>query len=562
MRAELVERSRQAAPASLASESARHETLAFCNATLRDLDSLREPRYSPDLSILFPRTPEEQELYQALLVRSWDNDTAREVKNEYRALLNGVKKDAALARKLVAKLGPGTHTLSNGDVVVISRDRSGNVRVRTTRSDGSSQEVSYNEKSPQDVRVEERSAEGRSTVTERHGQTVSKTEGRVETSYSLDDQGCPVRERRGPGHDDFVKTTVNKDGSTDTRELLYYQDEVEEGEDAGVYEDTHEPGRGPKKHKDAGAGRAIERLEARNPKVITAEMLRGLVVQATADLDNQAAGREYQDLKKYVTENWTKLDEEAKQVWQIYERYVYDAQAAGQTGIRMQDYEEMKKEMAEVSGPSDRPHRYRDAGAGEAIEEFRRLNPEEITPEMLARLIQDATRDFDNQAAGTEYQDLKDFLAEVSDRLTPEARQVWEIYEKYVQAAQAKGQTGIEDSEHRKMLREMGEVSESEYQDESAARAIEDLEAQNPSRIDERLLVDLILRATVDADNQSAGAEYDDLKKYVTENWAKLTPEAKDKWQVYERFVYDARAKGETGLTGIQFLRMMGELFG
>jgi hypothetical protein len=445
LRADLVQRNRQVAPASLASESARQETLAFCNSTLRDLDSLRELRYSPDLSILFPRTPEEQELYRALLVRSRDNDTAREVKNEYRALLNDIKKDAALARKLVAKLGPGTHTLSNGDVVVISRDRSGNVRVRTTRSDGSSQDVAYNEDSPQDVRIRERSVDGQTTVTERHGQSVSRTEGRVETSYSLDDQGCPVRERRGPGHDDFVKTTVNEDGSTDTRELLYYQDEVEEGEDAGVYEDTHEPAR--------------------------------------------------------------------------------------------------------------RPHRYRDAGAGKAIEELRRRNPEEITPEMLIRLIQDATQDFDGQAAGREYQDLKDFMAEVSDRLTPEARQVWEIYEKYVHAAQAKGQTGIEDSEHQKMLREMGEVSESEYQDEGAAQAIEDLEARNPSRIDGRLLVDLILRATVDADNQSAGAEYDDLK-------AKLTPEAKDKWQVYERFVYDARAKGETGLTGPEYLRMMGELFG
>ncbi len=452
IRADLVERNRQVAPASLTSEAARQEALAFCDTALRDLDSLREARYPPDLSILFPRTPEEQELYRALLVRSADNDTAREIKKEYRALLNDIKKDAALARKLVSRLGPGTHTLSNGDVVVISRDRSGNVRVRTTRADGSSQEVSYNESSPQDVRIRERSADGQTTVTERRGQTVSRTEGRVETSYSLDDQGRPVRERRGPGYDDFAKTTVNKDGSTDTRELVYYQDEVEDGEDAGVYEDTHEPAR--------------------------------------------------------------------------------------------------------------RPHRYRDAGAGKAIEELRRRNPEEITPEMLARLIQDATQDFDGQAAGREYQDLKDFVAEFSDRLTPEARQVWEVYEKYVQSAQAKGQTGIEYSEHQKMLQEMGEVSESEYQDESAARAIEDLERKNPRRIDERHLVDLILRATVDADNQSAGAEYEDLKKFVTENWAKLTPEAKEKWQVYERFVYDARSQGQTGLTGLEFLRMMGELFG
>jgi hypothetical protein len=566
LRADLVAKARETAPTGTLTEIEKQQALSFYNSTLHDLDQIRDPKYVQDLAVCFPRLPEEQELYAALLIKRSDNDTAREVKGEYRQLLNSIKRDASLARRLFSKLGPGTHHLSNGDVVHISRDKRGNISVRTEHPDGSSKEVSYNLRTPGDARVQTTSADGHTTVTQRRGQTVTRKEDRVETTYSLDRQGRPVREARGPGHDDYTRTTVNRDGSTDTRELLYYSDEVEEGEDPAVYEDTHQPPRGREYH-DAGAGRAIEKLKASNPETITADMLRKLVVSATADLDNQAAGKEYQDLKDFVTQNWDKLDKDAKQAWQVYERYVYDAKAKGQTGINIQDFEAMKDEMAEIAGKVEKPQKYHDAGAGEAIEKLKASNPKVITADMIRELVVSATADFDNQAAGKEYQDLKDFVTQNWDKLDKDAKQAWQVYERYVYDAKAKGQTGIYAKDFEAMKDEMAEIGGGgekprKYRDAGAGKAIEDFRRNEPDKITPDMLRNLIVAATIDPDNQSAGKEYQDLKDYVGQVEDKLTPEAKRMWEIYESFVQRARDRGQTGMTPEQYLRMMGELFG
>jgi hypothetical protein len=553
LRADLVAKARETAPTGTLTEIEKQQALSFYNSTLHDLDQIRDPKYVQDLAVCFPRLPEEQELYAALLIKRSDNDTAREVKGEYRQLLNSIKRDASLARRLFSKLGPGTHHLSNGDVVHISRDKRG-------------KEVSYNLRTPGDARVQTTSADGHTTVTQRRGQTVTRKEDRVETTYSLDRQGRPVREARGPGHDDYTRTTVNRDGSTDTRELLYYSDEVEEGEDPAVYEDTHQPPRGREYH-DAGAGRAIEKLKASNPETITADMLRKLVVSATADLDNQAAGKEYQDLKNFVTQNWDKLDEDAKQAWQVYERYVYDAKAKGQTGINIKDFEAMKKEMAEIGKGGEKPQKYHDAGAGEAIEKLKASNPKVITADMLRELVVSATADLDNQAAGKEYQDLKNFVTQNWDKLDKDAKQAWQVYERYVYDAKAKGQTGIYAKDFEAMKDEMAEIGGGgekprKYRDAGAGKAIEDFRRNEPDKITPDMLRNLIVAATIDPDNQSAGKEYQDLKDYVGQVEDKLTPEAKRMWEIYESFVQRARDRGQTGMTPEQYLRMMGELFG
>jgi CHASE2 domain-containing sensor protein len=564
LRADLVAKARETAPTGTLTEIEKQQALSFYNSTLHDLDQIRDPKYVQDLAVCFPRLPEEQELYAALLIKRSDNDTAREVKGEYRQLLNSIKRDASLARRLFSKLGPGTHHLSNGDVVHISRDKRGNISVRTEHPDGSSKEVSYNLRTPGDARVQTTSADGHTTVTQRRGQTVTRKEDRVETTYSLDRQGRPVREARGPGHDDYTRTTVNRDGSTDTRELLYYSDEVEEGEDPAVYEDTHQPPRGREYH-DAGAGRAIEKLKASNPETITADMLRKLVVSATADLDNQAAGKEYQDLKNFVTQNWDKLDEDAKQAWQVYERYVYDAKAKGQTGINIKDFEAMKKEMAEIGKGGEKPQKYHDAGAGEAIEKLKASNPKVITADMLRELVVSATADLDNQAAGKEYQDLKDFVTQNWDKLDKDAKQAWQVYERYVYDAKAKGQTGINIQDFEAMKDEMAEIAgkvekPQKYHDAGAGEAIEKLKASNPKVITADMIRELVVSATADFDNQAAGKEYQDLKDFVTQNWDKLDKDAKQAWQVYERYVYDAKAKGQTGIYAKDFEAMKDEM--
>ena len=134
---------------------------------------------------------------------------------------------------------------------------------------------------------------------------------------------------------------------------------------------------------------------------------------------------------------------------------MYDAKAKGQTGIYAKDFEAMKDEMAEIGGGGEKPRKYRDVGAGKAIEDFRRNEPDKITPDMLRNLILAATIDPDNQSAGKEYQDLKDYVGQVEDKLTPEAKRMWEIYESFVQRARDRGQTGMTPEQY---LRMMGEL--------------------------------------------------------------------------------------------------------
>lgn len=342
LQAQILARVRETAPSGELPEVARNEVLGFFHSVVRDIDHLRAPRYPQPLDRYFPWNAEERELNTALHVKESDNGTARGIKGEYRQVLNEIKKDRNLAETMVRKMGVGTHRLSNGDTVRISRDREGNVLVRTQRPDGSTKEVSYNERVPGDARIESSSKDGRTTVTERTGQAVSRSDGKVETRYSLDAKGRPLREERGPAHDDYTSTTVNPDGSTDTRELIYYPDDP--GEEA-VYEETHEPPRRGRIYQDEGAGRAIEQLRQENPKHITDDRLVQLVLTATADTDNQSAGREYQDLRKFVQENWSKLTPDAKAKWQIYERFVQDAKSKGQTGMPIQDYMKMMLQL-------------------------------------------------------------------------------------------------------------------------------------------------------------------------------------------------------------------------
>ncbi|MGI5844987.1 MAG: hypothetical protein ACOX9B_12530, partial [Candidatus Xenobium sp.] len=280
-----------------------------------------------------------------------------------------------------------------------------------------------------------------------------------------------------------------------------------------------------------------------------------------------AAGKEYQDLKNFVTQNWDKLDEDAKQAWQVYERYVYDARAKGQTGINIQDFEAMKDEMAEIAGKVEKPQKYHDAGAGEAIEKLKASNPKVITADMIRELVVSATADFDNQAAGKEYQDLKNFVTQNWDKLDEDAKQAWQVYERYVYDAKAKGQTGIYAKDFEAMKDEMAEIGGGgekprKYRDVGAGKAIEDFRRNEPDKITPDMLRNLILAATIDPDNQSAGKEYQDLKDYVGQVEDKLTPEAKRMWEIYESFVQRARDRGQTGMTPEQYLRMMGELFG
>lgn len=168
-----------------------------------------------------------------------DNDDARGIKQEYRDSYNEAKKERARAARIAAKLGPGVHHLSNGDTVTVSKNpKTGDTTVTTQKTDGSTKAVTLNEKDPTRVDVKKISPDGTEDDLSMDGTTVTRAhvdeQGETSTQYSLDEYGRPVRERRGPQDDDDERTVVNPDGSTDTRDQIYTDDEGQP-----VYEDHH-----------------------------------------------------------------------------------------------------------------------------------------------------------------------------------------------------------------------------------------------------------------------------------------------------------------------------------
>ncbi len=533
------------------SEAEKAQNTEYLNASLNAAELLSEAKYSSDLGGIFPWPLNDKIIEWATAKKACDNDEAVQVKKEYKELYLELKKGLSHAQMLEKKLGPGTHQLTdkNGKIIAtvhITKDKSGNVTVSLVKPDGSKEECHYNEKNPGDVRIEKTDKNGKKETLERKGTTCTSTKDGVTTSYSVDEQGRPVREKKGPGADDSEKTVVNNDGSTDDYQLIYYDDNNQP-----VYEHTHKD---PKetKYQDAGAGKAIEALKKQNPNgQISADQMYKLIIDATADYDNQAAGKEYEDLKKFVQANEKRLSPDAKAMWEVYDKYVQEAKKKGQTGIDAGEYEKMKKEMKEP--------KYQDAGAGKAIEALKKQNPNgQISADQMYKLIIDATADYDNQAAGKEYEDLKKFVQANEKRLSPDAKAMWEVYDKYVQEAKKKGQTGIDAGEYEKMKKEM---KEARYHDVGAGKAIEALKEQNPNgQISADQMYKLIIDATADYDNQAAGKEYEDLKKFVQANEKRLSPDAKAMWEVYDKYVQEAKKKGQTGIDAGEYEKMKKEM--
>ncbi|MBL7686081.1 MAG: hypothetical protein JNK65_08630 [Deltaproteobacteria bacterium] len=94
---------------------------------------------------------------------------------------------------------------------------------------------------------------------------------------------------------------------------------------------------------DLSSARAIMSLNGKES--VSAQEMKDTIIKATRDLDNNAAGKEYVDLKKFVTDNRSKLSCEAKQQFSIYEKYVKASHARGQTGIPLNEYRKMIAEM-------------------------------------------------------------------------------------------------------------------------------------------------------------------------------------------------------------------------
>jgi hypothetical protein len=540
-------------------ETERNEGINYLNNSMAAVEKFSETKYPRDLSCLFPPASDDKTIHDATVPRENDNDEAKEVRSEYKELFQEIKKDLSYAKLLASKLGPGTHELTDKNgrkiaTVIINEEKDGDVHVSIEKPDGRKTEVTYNEEKPGDCTIEKTDKHGRKESMKREGTNCSRTRDGKTESYDVDDEGRVVREKSGPGSDDREKTVVNKDGSTDDYTLIYYDENNEP-----VYDHDHKDPKSPE-YKDAGAGQAIEALKKENPKgKITGDQMEKLIIDATKDPDNQAAGKEYEDLKKFVDQNKSRLSPDAKAKWEVYDKHVQEAKQKGQTGIPFDEYEKMKKEIHEAKGKTE----YKDASAGKAIDALNKENPKgEISGDQMEKLIIDATKDFDNQAAGKEYEDLKKFVDQNKNRLSPDAKAKWEVYDKYVQEAKHKGQTGIPAGEYAKMKKEIHEAKGKEhYEDAGAGKAIDALNKENPKgEITGDEIYKLIVDGTKDLDNQSAGKEYDDLKKYVEQNWNRLSPEAKAKWEVYEDFAREARARGESGMNQEDYQIMLREM--
>ncbi len=314
-------------------------------------------------------------------------------------------------------------------------------------------------------------------------------------------------------------------------------------------------------YKDAGAGAQLNALAAQNktPGSVSGKEMMDAIIKGTADLDGQAAGKEYGDIAKFVRENEQLLSPEAKAAFAVYDKHAKAAQARGQTGIDLRDFHRMTNEMAATLRPP-----FRDATTAQALTALKNGNPQpgSISGREMTDAIINGTRDLDGQAAGREFADISKFVKENGNLLSPEAKRAFATYERYAKNAQAKGQTGIPMGDYMRMQAEMRMVSAPGYKDRGAAMAINQLAANNttPGSISGKEMADAINRGIADLDNQAAGREFADFAKFARENQHLLSPDAKKAFAVYEKHARAAQARGQTGIPVAEIRRMQQEM--
>lgn len=332
------------------SEKEMAKGISYFDEVMNSLKKYTETKYSYDLERIFPWPTNDKIIERTTTPRKYDNEAALEIKDGYKKLYMEMKHDLNYAKKLVEKLGDGTHELVDGNqkkiaTVSIIKDKSGDIVVSINKPDGSKLQISYNENIKDVYKIEKMDINGNEEILERNGTTCTRTKNNVFEKYYIDESGKIIKEESGPRSDDYKKTVINKDGSTGTFILIYIDDEGKP-----VYEITHKPSKAYNDYEDVSACNAIEALKEKNPDGnITALEMYKLIIDATSDPDNQAAGKEYKELVRFVENNWNRLSPEAKKIWQIYQDYALRARNDGETGLSKDQYDEMERKVRELS---------------------------------------------------------------------------------------------------------------------------------------------------------------------------------------------------------------------
>ena len=265
-----------------------------------------------------------------------------------------------------------------------------------------------------------------------------------------------------------------------------------------------------------------------------------------------------------MKENHQLLSPDAKQAYAMYEKAALEANKKGSTSIgTLEKFDKLVKDMGNVGAkPTPKPgyempidtrkHPQVDASAAKSLEELGAKNPGpgSISGKEMAAAIKAGTQDLDNQAAGSEYKQIADFVKKNEGKLSPEAKAAFAVYQKAAKAAQGAGETGIPTPIYNKMVKEMEAAGTPKYQDKGMGDELNKLGAANttPGSITAKQLSEAISKGARDLDGNSAGKEFEDLAKFVAENQQLLTPDAKAAFALYEKAALAAREKGSNSV--------------
>lgn len=296
---------------------------------------------------------------------------------------------------------------------------------------------------------------------------------------------------------------------------------------------------------DQSAKGAVARLD-RLPSPVSGEDLAKAIRQGVGDRDGNTAA-EAQAIREWIGKNGHKLSPEAMQVMDRFNEAVDTAARQGQKDIAPGDWKKLLSDFRNINLNAG------DLSARKATEKLTKENGPISGEDMLAA-IKEGISDKDGKSTTSELREFQKWARENKHRLTPEARQVMETYEKHARKA---GPEGMTQRELDSMFKEMGKFKT--FRDNTMRDALEKLDDKS-GKISGKDLANAIKTGAGDFDGQAAGVEFADMMKWARQNRERLTPEARQVLDIYEKYATRAMASGNTGISNSNFQKMLKEM--